>query len=247
MTFIDRVQRTLERYVPNTQNYIPFRISFSLQTPMFIGDNWYHIDALIAKSLMQELLGDTFFDLPAKQSLPVSEWLRLPIRYNRGGIYHASVLMPRHSTKKMTRIYKRFDESDPFLNTKARIRRGTGYFRDYMIQMPYLVTDTVSAYVCGDMDEIRRLLSSIVGVGKKTAIGGGTILSTSFAEVERDCSLVCDGHAMREIPVEMCSHYDKRQVMRRATIFPYWDVRNVRLAAIPGSPVALKDQYTEGI
>lgn len=237
---LEMVRRILESYEPEPERYEPFRVTFSLASPMYIGDNWYHSDALIARCLMEELLRDDFYNLPERQPLPVSEWLRLPVMLHPGGIYHASVLFPNTSLRRVARIYKRFDESDPLLQTKAKIRRGSGYYRDYMIQMPYAVATALTAYMHGDTKEVRRLLYRLNGLGKKTVIGGGQILSIELQPTETDCSLVYEGRAMREIPVEICARFDSRMVMRRAVIFPYWDLRNVRLVVVPGGEAELR-------
>lgn len=242
MIQIDRIKSVLGQYLPDEQNFQPFHIIFYLQSPMYIGDNWYHMDAIIARMLIQDLLKDDYYNLPAKQPYPVAEWVKLPIA-RTGDVYNASVLIPNAQIQKVSKIYKRFDESDHLLKTKTKIRRGSGYFRDYMIQIPYAVSDKISAYVNGDLNEIKKLLRNLHALGKKTAIGGGQIKEIKYEEIEDDRSLVWNKHAMREIPLEMCEQFDVRYIMRRAIIFPYWDLRNVRMVVVPGAPVVLKPDF----
>ncbi|MCX8207510.1 MAG: hypothetical protein N3G75_06725 [Methanothrix sp.] len=203
-----------------------------------MADNWYHGDGLIANLLMRELLGDDYYNLPPRTPLPVAHYLRLPLRFSHL-IYHSSVAIPDSDIQRVTRIYKRFEENDPVLRTKSKINRGGGYFRDSMIQIPYSVSNTMTFYMNGDIDEIRRIFEGLTAIGKKIALGGGLIRSKEYRELETDWSLVRDGIAMREIPVEMCRSYDSRYVMRRAVIFPYWSIENVRQTVVPGGRAEL--------
>lgn len=227
-----KVRHTLRGYLP-PDYFEPMEVVFELGTPMFMGDRWYHGDSLIAVQLMHEILGDHFHDLPAKQAWPVFDWLSLPLKHT-GNVYHSSVGLLDSDLLKTTTIYKRFAEDERVLLTTKRIRKGSGKFRDFMMQMPYSTTKTVTFHMCGNIPEVRRVLSTVRHIGKKASIGGGEVVRLRVSAIEEDRSLISDGKAARELPCEMLRAYDPGTVMLRSYKLPYWDIRNVTECIVPG-------------
>lgn len=206
---------------------------------MMMGDRWYHGDALVAVQLIHDILGDRFHDLPAKQPWPVGDWLAMPLR-KTGDVYHSSVGLLDSDLLKTTTIYKRFAEDERVLLRSGRIRKGSGKFRDFMMKVPYSTTKTVTFCMNGDLDEIRRVLSTVSHLGKKAAIGGGEVVGLEVSAIDEDRSLVADGKAAREIPIRMLKSYDPSYMMRRAYKFPYWDLGNVTECIVPGGACQLR-------
>ena len=205
---------------------------------MLMGDRWYHGDALLAVQLMHEILGDHFHDLPAKQPWPVGDWLSLPLK-KTGDVYHSSVGLLDSDLLKTTTIYKRFAEDERVLLRTKRIRKGSGKFRDFMMKLPYSTTKTVTFHMNGDIDEVKRVLSTVAHIGKKAAIGGGEVIGLQVSAIDEDRSLISDGKAAREIPCEMLKSYDLGYVMLRSYKFPYWDLGNVTECVVPGGACRL--------
>lgn len=225
------ILQRLGAYTP-PQDFEPIEIEYRLSTPPLLGYPWIFSDGLLARQLMIDLLGDDFFDLPAKSPLPIADHLRLPLATTKK-VYHASAAIFDTPDMHTTTLYKRFHEADD-LKTKARIRRGSGKFRDYMLKFPYSPTNTVKLYMNGNRDEIERLMVTVHHIGKKHAAGGGEVAAATIRRIDEDFSLIQDGKAARSIPAGMLATYDMGAVMRMAYRPPYWDQKNVALCVCPG-------------
>jgi len=116
---------------------------------------------------------------------------------------------------------------------------GRGFFRLYMMKLPYIPARTVTFYCRGIEGEIRDLLRDLPALGKKAVIGFGAISSYSVDVIEEDLSVVCNGVAMRPIPRWALKSWS--ELVPLAYKPPYWDKRNIELCAPPGSRVALNE------
>lgn len=227
MTILDR----LAAYEPPT-DFQPLQVEFSLATPLMMAFPWIYGDALVARLLMEEILEDDFYNLPAKEPLPVSKHLRLPLQ-KTDLIYHASASILDTDEMHTTILYKRFHEAED-LKTKTRIRRNSGQMRDFMMKFPYSASRTVTFYMNGNLEELSRLLSSVRHLGKKHAVGGGEVSGFSISEIPEDWSITKDGIAMRSIPCSMLKSFSDIRAMRLAYTFPGWDQANVAMCVAPG-------------
>jgi len=227
MTVLDR----LAAYNPPA-DFQPCEITFSLATPLMMAFPWIFGDALVARMLMEDMLGDEFYNLPTKEPLPVSKFLRLPLQ-KTGLIYHASASILDTDEMHTTVLYKRFHEAAD-LKTKTRIRRNSGMMRDYMMKFPYSASKTVKFYMNGNLEELKRLLSPIRHLGKKRAVGGGEVCGFAISELPTDWSITKDGIAMRSIPCNMLKSFENIRVMRLAYTFPGWAPENVAMCVAPG-------------
>lgn len=213
-------------------DFRPVRVEYSLGTPLLMAFPWIFGDALLARQLMLDILGDEFYNLPAKEPLPVSKCLKLPLQ-KTGMVYHASASILDTDEMHTTVLYKRFHEAED-LKTKTRIRRNSGMMRDFMMKFPYSASRTVTFYMNGDLDELKRLLSSVGHLGKKHAVGGGEVSRSSISEIPEDWSILKDGVAMRSIPCSMLKDFGDIRAMRLAYTFPGWDPANVVMCVAPG-------------
>lgn len=227
MTILDR----LAAYDPPT-DFQPIQVEYSLATPLMMAFPWIFGDALVARMLMEDLLGDAFYNLPAKEPLPVSKFLRLPLQ-KTDMIYHASASILDTDEMHTTILYKRFHEAED-LKTKTRIRRNSGMMRDYMMKFPYSASKTVKFYTNGDLKELKRLLSPIKHLGKKRAVGGGQVCDFKIEPIAEDWSIIKDDIAMRSIPCNMLKSFSDIRAMRLAYTFPGWDQANVTMCVAPG-------------
>lgn len=222
---------------PDPSGYVPIRATFHLATPMMIKFPWLHGDGLLAKMLLEEQLGRDYHKLDGKKPLHIWKWLHLPLSFSHQ-VYHASAVIFDTDVHKTLTIYKRFHE-DPRLHLKSRLRVGSGYFRAYQMQMPYVPANTVSFFFHGDLVEVSRLLGYVRSIGAKHAIGGGEVIRCDIEEMPIDSSLVCDGHIMRSIPSRELKEFSLGQIMTATYRFPYWDAANAVLCVTPGSEGAL--------
>jgi hypothetical protein len=226
-----RILEKLAAYEP-PQEFVPFQIEYHLATPLMMGYPWIFGDGLLARQLMIELLGDEFYNLPAKTPLSVWKYLKLPVKQT-GDIYHASASILDTDEKHTTIFYKRFHEA-PDLKTKTRIRMNSGQLRNFMLKFPYSASQTVKFNFMGNEREVARLMGSIRHIGKKHAAGGGEIASMKVQRLQKDESIIKDGIAMRSIPAKMLKEMTDIHVMLMAYRFPSWDNANICLCVAPG-------------
>lgn len=167
----------------------------------------------------------------------------LPLK-KTAGIYHSSSSMFDFNDMHTTTIYKRFCEKylDMRRMRKGTIDRGRGFFRDFMISLPYLPARRITFYACGNKREIARLLSGLPGLGKKTAIGFGFVNSFEIEALENDISIISNGMAMRPIPTLLLKSYDDVAILNYKS--PYWAYDKVAPCAPPLSRVLLSKNFT---
>ncbi len=241
MNFED-IQRRIEEYEPDSK-FIPLKITVGVTTPICIAHPWINFDGLLAHMLLRKVLGDDYRALPSKAPLDVSK-LRLPIKEyenDMGSFYHTSVSIFDTTALYTTTIYKRFHTGDiaTLPTIKKKIRRGSGQFRDFMISLVYIPSNSVIFYVNGNKKEIEELLKGLPGLGKKTAIGFGSIKNISVEKVKNDYSLVNGkGKAMRPIPEWALKEYSES--VRLAYTFPYWYGKNVDFCAPYGADIIMR-------
>lgn len=213
-------------------DFVPLQVEFHLRTPLLMGYPWIFGDALLARLLMEEILGDDFYNLPAKDHLPIWKYLRLPVAKS-GDIYHAGASILDTDEKHALTMHKRFHEAED-LKYRGKIKLSSGKYRSYMMKFPYSASRTVKFNFLGDAKEIARLTGNVRYLGKKRAVGGGEVSHMEVHWLERDESIIRDGVAMRSIPSGMLKDMTDIHVMQMAYRFPSWDVANVCLCVAPG-------------
>ena len=237
----------ISEYKPNEENFVPFEITFTLQTPIVLSHPWINFDGIIAHILLRKILGALFRSLPTNMPVEVFSRLRLPIKRTHAcgyTIYHASISFFEYNNFFATTIYKRFDNKHISLVKlkHKKIRRGSGHFKDYMIRLAYIPTKTVLFYANGDVEEIASLIDALPGLGKKVAIGYGFVKSYTINEIDEDISIINEGLAMRPIPVDLIDmHRHPTDATMLAYKFPYWAKQNVTLCVPPGEKIWMKN------
>lgn len=227
----DQILKRLAAYEPPT-DFQPIQIEFQLATPLIMAYPWIFGDAFLARLLMEELLEDDFYNLPAKDPLPIWKSLRLPVA-KTGDIYHASASILDTDEKHTLTLYKRFHEAAD-LKTKSRIRMNSGQMRNYMLKFPYSASRAVKFNFLGNEGEISRLMQNVSHLGKKRAAGGGEVSCMKVHRLQKDESITKDGVAMRSIPSQMLKSFEDIHVMLMAYRFPSWDNANITLCVAPG-------------
>jgi len=231
------IYRKLRGYNP-PQRFEPFKVEAKLGAPILLAHPYIHGDAVLMSLLMKQVLGDSYYNLPAKSPIPVHNLLKLPLKQTTG-VYHASVSQFDTDIIKTETVYKRFDEEHiDHVNSKIkRVRKGQGFFKDYMMKFPVIPTKTVTFYFNGDLKECKRILGDLIALGKKTDIGYGIVRSVSVEPTSEDYSLVKDGKCMRPLPAtEFKEVYGIPSIAQRlAWRAPYWDKKNVQMCAAPGA------------
>ena len=221
------------------EEYIPLKITFYLSAPISLTFPWMYFDGLVGHLLTIDALGEDFYLLPRK--FPFSRLLKdsqipnFPIKNTRG-LYHSSASILDTDRKVLEIMYKKFE--DRWAGGRKKIYRGSGFFRDYMIQHVYIPAKTVTFYVNGQKRILDNLCKLITGLGDNTRVGWGAVRKYEIKEEKQDRSIVYKGIAMRPIPEFFLSYTsEKANIAWRP---PYWAAENVEVCAPPGAKVKLK-------
>ena len=111
-------------------------------------------------------------------------------------------------------------------------------FLQVAINLPILITDRITFYCNGDKKELKRLLSHLTAIGKKTSIGGGKIHNLNITETFEDYSFFKDETIMRPIPASMNIPLIPGMVLQRQPYKPpYWDKNNVTMCYVPPNQI----------
>lgn len=240
---LDMIYEKMKNYMVG-QDFQPLQIIFKIRPPLFVSNPWLYLDSLVQYLCLREALGELFYILPSEINLELDN-LMLPIK-KTDDVYHASVSQFDKAPLYQSTIYKRFDDKNTYKlkpkQRQGRIHTDRGYFKDFMINLPFLLSEEVSYYTCADKAELERLLPNITNIGKKTDIGGGRVLDIEIKEVESDYSFYKDGRIMRPIP----PHLAKKLPLMEGTTYmnttykpPYWDKRNVAMCLCPKNEVSM--------
>ncbi len=209
----------------------PLKAVFHLRTPVALGFPWIFFDSLLAHVALREELGERYFSLPTKT--PVDRIPELPLKRWRD-VYVASVsVFEPEAELAVYHFYKRGD----FPFRRGRIRRGSGFFKDFMIRAPYVPAHRAVFYATGELEEVRRLAAKISALGKERNIGFGAVRRVEVEETEEEWGLVRDGVAMRPIPVRLLRRYEDAAYLAYKP--PYWAKESVDLCAVPFTHVEL--------
>ena len=221
-------------------DYIPLKIDLEVIPPVYLTSPWIHFDGLISYLCMRDCFGDDFYTLPSNTVLPV-EKLDLPLK-KTDDVYHSSVGLFDKAILKKDTIYKRFTDKETFHLTKkqqkGRIKTNQGHFKDFMINLPLVLTNQITFYCNGDKKELQTLLKHLRAVGKKTDIGGGRIRKTSITETSEDYSFFKDNQVMRPIPTSMrIPMFEGARIQRQPFKPPYWSKANIGMCFVPKSNI----------
>jgi hypothetical protein len=209
----------------------PLKVTFFLRTPVALGFPWIFFDSLLAHVALREELGERYYSLPTK--IPVDRVPELPLKRWRG-VYVASVSMFEPEAElAVYQFYKRGDFPFP----KGKIRRGSGFFKDFIVRAPYVPAHRVVFYATGELDEVKRLVGKVAALGKERNVGFGAVREVRVEEVEEEWGLVRGGLAMRPIPVKLLRSYEDAAYLAYRP--PYWAKESVDLCAVPFTHVEL--------
>lgn len=230
----------IKEYTTSSQ-YTPLQITMTIRPPLYLNNPWLHFDSILSYLCLRDALDDLFYILPTEKAIDISG-LDIPLKKTRD-IYHSSIGIFRDiQLLKTDKIYKRFTDKETYHLTprhqKGRIHINRGHYKDFIINMPMLITDKVTFYCNGDKKEIKRLLSHLRNIGKKTSIGGGKITNIKITETPEDYSFFKDNNIMRPIPADMNIPLTEGMTFAKATYKPpYWDKNNKTMCYIPPNQI----------
>lgn len=210
--------------------------------PLFITSPWLHLDSILSYLCCRDALGELFYIMPTDHVVNV-DMLELPLK-KTGDVYHSSVGQYDQAYLFKDTIYKRFTDKESYHLTKkqcqGRVKTNQGHFKDFMIDLPMIVTNEITFYCNGDRADIERLLQHLVQIGKKTSIGGGRVHKIYVESVEEDYSFFRDGEIMRPIPTEMNIPLAEGMTFQRQPYKPpYWDKQNITMCYVPKNQIKI--------
>ncbi|MEM4436140.1 MAG: hypothetical protein QXO22_04175 [Thermosphaera sp.] len=216
----------------------PLKITVRLKTPMSLGYPWIHFDALLAHLMVKAELGEKYYALPSKvprhhlQDPDLKKEVKPPLKTFKD-LYVASVgLLDGEPT-----LFHYFKKGDfPF--PRGKIRRGSGFFKDFSLKAVYIPAKTVVFYATGEKKEIEKALKHLTAVGKERNIGFGFVKEVLIEETSEEYGLIKDGLCMRPIPVKHLNHYEDAAWISYKP--PYWSKDTVDLCGVPFTKCALK-------
>ena len=235
------IQRILD--YETGDDYTPLQIVMDVIPPIYIASPWLHLDSILSYLCLRDALGDLFYCMPTEETIDVS-LLNLPLK-RTSDVYHSSVGIYANNVKLYRdTIYKRFTDKETHKLThrqqKGRIKTNQGHFKDFMINLPIIITDTVTFYCNGDKKELERLLSHLTSIGKKTSIGGGRIRNITITETNEDYSFFKNNCIMRPIPATMDVPVFEGMIFQQQPYKPpYWDKNNVCMCIVPENQIKL--------
>ena len=235
------IQRILD--YETGDDYTPLQIVMEVIPPIYIASPWLHLDSILSYLCLRDALGDLFYCMPTEETIDVS-LLNLPLK-RTSDVYHSSVGIYADNVKLYRdTIYKRFTDKETHKLThrqqKGRIKTNQGHFKDFMINLPIIITDTITFYCNGDKKELERLLSHLTSIGKKTSIGSGRIRNITITETNEDYSFFKENHIMRPIPATMDVPVFEGMIFQQQPYKPpYWDKNNVCMCIVPENQIKL--------
>ena len=235
------IQRILD--YETGDDYTPLQIVMDVIPPIYIASPWLHLDSILSYLCLRDVLGDLFYCMPTEETIDVS-LLNLPLK-RTSDVYHSSVGIYANNVKLYRdTIYKRFTDKETHKLThrqqKGRIKTNQGHFKDFMINLPIIITNTITFYCNGDKKELERLLSHLTSIGKKTSIGGGRIRNITITETNEDYSFFKDNCIMRPIPATMDVPVFEGMIFQQQPYKPpYWDKNNVCMCIVPENQIKL--------
>lgn len=235
MEIIDEIYEKLEKYHTG-EDYQPLKVEMEVIPPLYLTSQWLHLDSLLNYLCTRDALGELFYVMPTDEVVDTS-FLDLPLK-KTDDVYHASVGQLENARLYKDTIYKRFTDKEAYkLSDKARkgrVKTNQGHFKDFIINLPLIITDKITFYCCADKKELERLLPHLSHIGKKTSIGGGRIRNINIYDEEEDYSFFKDGELMRTIPVSLkIPLFEGVSIQRQPYKPPYWDKKNVEMCYTP--------------
>lgn len=241
MEIIEEMMGKMRDYSTGS-DYQPLSVELQVGSPIYLTSPYLNLDSIILYLCTRDALGDLFYIMPSDVTLDTSV-IDIPFK-KTGDVPHCSIAQLEKNALKKDTIYKRFTDKETYHLTKrqrkGRVKTNQGHFKDFMIDLPVLITKNLKFYCNADKRELERLLPFIKNIGKKSSIGGGRITGFSVKEESEDYSFYKEGKIMRPVPSDMKLPIVEGMVFRREAYKPpYWNKDNVTFCVVPESEIQL--------
>jgi len=211
------------------ETFEPMKVTFEMRSPIVTTD-YIFLDGLISSAVFKDCIPN-HYDMPQN----TSELIHIPLPLKQYGdkepFYAASIGYADQIVEGVDHWRKRTE-----IESKKKIQVGSGQYKMYDIPMPTMWAESWIFYANGDIDEVRRLLTThISAIGKKCSQGFGSVKQITVEPSDHDWSVIKDGVPMRPIPVSGASGFDVDcdVVMYYAYRPPYWHRLNMTECYMP--------------
>lgn len=213
----------------------PMKITAWLQCGV-VSDAYLPIDGILHYQAMREANGGQDMTIPGaelqpKGTKPVHLWLKVVNGSTDQWFYAASFAQWGVAViEGQDHWNKRFDQSLALLvdfeGKRGKVIVEQGRYKAYHMPVWYRHALSVTWYAVGDMGWVRRMLSTVTHLGKKTSQGWGAVLRWSIEPWHADWSVRGQhGQLMRAIPAP--------QGIRVGCRPSYWLPKNQLICEVP--------------
>lgn len=166
-------------------------------------------------------------ELPIAQHTVGDEWL-----------WAISSPVYSYALESVERCRKRWDSDQNYPvqwgKKRGNVQTDGGPYKSADLPVVVRLTDEVSWYAVGDMDEVDSLLKHCTGIGGRRAAGFGQVHRWDVSSVLQDWSLWRDGQLMTPIPQRLLPQPPTGcRIMRWNTKAPRWNKTNAELCFMP--------------
>jgi len=198
-------------YSDTSARYSPCRVGVWLTQPIG-GYDHTHIDGLLSSAVVRDALrGVPLLPRPEPYAIPLP--MEVLWRSQTGlPLYHCSSLLPSGEFRQS--VFTWTKKNDPSVSYFTERKRdgserqpdnGSGPDKEYCVGLQIKSIPHLMGVAVGDIEEIKRLLAMVWGVGKKIALGLGTIAHIEAVPCEIQGYCFVEYSALkRPVPAEAC-------------------------------------------
>ena len=211
--------------IDKAANHCGIKVTFMLRngSPIREPQHLIHLDALMAYIKVQESVEDGASDFSAQDELPLAT---VTTKDASHPVWAASALQYQPSMRELRYWSRKTDiaaiaqaQGDGLLRMKGNIiNAGSGPWKQYSQFEKLLHVSTITAWCIGDINEVERLLSQIMHIGKRRSRGYGEVVELVVDRDENAEEKIL--HRVLTWP-----HSDAYIPMRCGTKPPYFETR----------------------
>ncbi|MCD8633496.1 hypothetical protein LSE94_17550 [Clostridioides difficile] len=209
-----------------------FKVIMHMSSPVAAIDDII-LDSIISAAICKECFSEKYYSGKKKYGTKkeIEKSLDLILDKNMG-VYCTSKAIGNNE-EFVSFWSKQFNSKDiDFVKEKKRgkprVSIASGHFKAYNNQINLKSYKTITFYVRGDKEKIKKLLKNNINfVGKKNSQGYGEILKYEFLDCDDNYSIFKDGKLMRPIPFREYMKLEKpiakeNSLKELPIIPPYW-------------------------
>jgi len=227
MIYIPELNKYGKQIDPKT--FEPMKVIMEMRSPVVTTD-YIFLDGLISSAVFKDCVPD-YYDIPQNRN----ELIHIPLPLKQYGIketfYAASIAYADQIVDGVDHWRKRTE-----IESGKKIQVGSGQYKMYDMPLPTMWAESWIFYANGNIDEVRRLLTThISAIGKKCSQGHGSIKKIKVDSSEHDWSVVKDRIPMRSIPISEAGQFELDCDIETYFAYrpPYWHRLNMTECYVP--------------